>query len=147
MFKRKKAIIIAFVVGLVLLGSTAGIVLAQTGSTNLDPTKTLLGKVASKLGIDQQKLETAFSDSQKEMRNERLQNLVTEGKITQQQLDQYKQWLDSRPDTKPYQDQLKNWQKTRPTVPPGLKSWQDSKPNVPIPGFGGRFGGRFGGKL
>jgi len=145
--KSKKTLIIAIVAGLVLFGSTAGVVLAQTGSTNPDPTKTLLGRVATILKIDQKTLENAFTQARTDMQEERLQNLVKEGKITQAQLDQYKQWLKSRPDTKPYQDQLKNWQQTRPPVPPNVKQWQESRPNVPLPGFGGRFGGGFGGKF
>ena len=146
MLKSKRILLIALIVGLVLFGGTVGIVLAQTGSTSPDPTKTLLGRVATILKIDQTTLESAFAQARQAMQEERLQNLVKEGKITQQQMDQYKQWSQSRPNTKTYQDQLKGWQQTRPPVPPDLKKWQESRPNVPLPGFGGPFGRGFGGK-
>ncbi len=138
MLKSKKTIIIAVVVALVLVGSITGVAFAQTGGTGADSGKTLLGRVAKIMGVDQQKLESAFTQARKEIRDERLQELVTQGKITQEQMNQYKKWLDSRPDTKPYQDQLKKWQQTRPPIPPELKQWQESRPNVPMPGTGGR---------
>lgn len=138
MLKSKKTIIIAIVVALVLVGTVTGVAFAQTGGAGTTPGSTLLSKVAKKLGIDQQKLETAFAEARKEMQEERLQELVKQGKITQEQLNQYKQWLQSRPDTKAYQDQLKKWQESKPGIPPDLKKWQESRPNVPIPGpFGG----------
>ncbi len=117
MWRSKKFILIAALVALVLVGSIAGVTLAQTGSTdNATSGKTLLGRAAAILGIDQQKVKDAFSQAQREMREEALdsylQNLVDQGKITQEQADQYKNW------------------------------WQ-SKPQTPIPGPLGRFG-RFG---
>jgi len=144
MWKSKK-FIIAVVAALVLVGSITGIAFAQTGSANTDPGKTLLGRVATILGINQQKLESAFAQARKEMQDERLQSLVTQGKITQEQLNQYKQWLQSRPDTKPYQDQVQKWQQSRPGIPPELKRWQDARPNIPIPGPSGHFGRGFKG--
>jgi len=135
MLKSKKTVIIvAVVVALVLVGSITGVAFAQTGSPSTDPGKTLLGRVAKIMGVDQQKLESAFTQARKELRDERLQDLVTQGKITQEQLNQYKKWLDSRPDMEPYQGQLKNWQQTRPPIPPELKKWQESRPNIPMPG-------------
>ncbi|MBI4302901.1 MAG: hypothetical protein HY665_00975 [Chloroflexi bacterium] len=102
MWKNRKFILIAGLVALVLIASVAGIALAQTGSTdNATPGKTLLGRVATILGIDQQKVESAFIQAQREMQNEALdnylKNLVEQGKITQQQADQYKSWWQSRP--------------------------------------------------
>jgi hypothetical protein len=59
-------------------------------------------RVATILGIDQQKLQDAFTQAQREMKdeafNKRMQDQVTSGKLTQQQADQYKQWLQSRPE-------------------------------------------------
>jgi hypothetical protein len=52
--------------------------------------------------IDAQQLQTAFEQAGDEMRiearNEFFQKLVGEGKITQDEADQYETWLDSRPD-------------------------------------------------
>ena len=74
-------------------------------------------------------MEDAFAQAQSDMRNEALdnylKNLVSQGKITQQQADQYKQWWQSRPDTTQLEQQL--------------RQWQEGRPDVPVPGgFGGR---------
>jgi hypothetical protein len=98
---RKKVILIPLVVALVLIGSITGVALAQDGSNGSGDT--LLSRVAAILGIDQTKLEDAFTQAQKEMRAEALDNylaeMVEQGKITQEEADQYKTWWNSRPDT------------------------------------------------
>ncbi len=126
---KKKFILIAVIVAVVLVGSLAGAALAQTGSTSASSGKTLLARVATILGIDQKKVEDAFAQAQSDMRSEALDNylnnLVSQGKITQQQADQYKQWLQSMPDTTQLEQQL--------------RQWQEGRPDVPVPGgFGGR---------
>lgn len=102
-----KKFIIPIVVAAVLLlifGTLGGVALAQTSTTadNTTPGKTLLGRMATILGIDQTKVEDAYSQASKEMQQDRLDtylnNLVTQGKITQQQADEYKQWIQSKPD-------------------------------------------------
>ena len=104
MWKRKKFIIIAVVVGLVLVlvGSLAGVALAQEDTTSTQP-KTLLARVATILGIDQQEVEDAFAQAQREMQAEALDNylnsMVEQGKITQEQANQYKTWWQARPET------------------------------------------------
>jgi len=144
MWRSKKFILIVVLVALVVVGSTAGVVLAQarnggdsqTGVTlatdNVSQPKTLLARVAAILGIDQKKVEDAFAQAQREMRDEALnsylQKLVDEGKITQEQADQYKKWWQARPDMGQYRQQLSEWQQARPDIPlPG-----------PSAGFGGR---------
>jgi hypothetical protein len=104
MWRKKKFVIIALLVAsMILAASISGIALAQTGSSdNTTPEKTLMARVATILGIDQQKVEDAFAQAQSEMQDEAMNNwlisLVDEGKITQQQADQYKQWWQSKPD-------------------------------------------------
>ncbi len=102
MWRSKKFFVVALLATLVLVGSTAGIVLAQENGDDSHP-KTLLSRVAEKLGINQQELEDAFAEAQSEMRAEaldsRLQYLVDQGKITQDEADQYKEWWQARPDT------------------------------------------------
>ncbi len=152
MRRSKKFIILALVAAVVLIVSVAGLAFAQTGSDSSG--KTLLGRVATILGIDQQKVEDAFAQAQQEMRDEALdsylKNLISEGKITQEQADQYKTWLKAKPDLAPFRQQLKEWQQTQPGIPPDLKQWQENRPDIPLPGgnFGG-FGGRggFGGGM
>lgn len=104
---KKKWIIISVLTAVIILavGVVGGVVYAQTSSPTpsvTSPGKTLADRVATILGIDQSKVEAAFTQAQKEMQQEaltnRLQNLVTEGKITQEQATQYQQWMESRPD-------------------------------------------------
>ena len=152
MWQRKKFVLIGLLTTIVLAGTIGGVALAQTdnrdnsqpkvllASDNATQSNTLLARVAKILGIDQQKVEDAFTKARTDMQNEALdnylKNLVTEGKITQAQADQYKKWWQSKPDMTQAQQQLKDWQQTRPDVPlPG--------------GFGhmGRFGGMGGGRM
>ena len=145
MLRNKKVIIVAVLGALVLAGSIGGAVYAQTGNTTSGNTTSghpLMARVAEILGIDQQKVEAAFAQAQNETRTEALdnylKNIVAQGKITQAQADQYKKWLQSRPDMKQYSQQLKDWQAARPGIPPEVKAWQEAKPNVPgMPPRGG----------
>ncbi len=103
MWRSKKLLIIAVLAAVVLAGSIGGIALAQTGSAdNTTSGTTLLARVAAILGIDQQKVEDAFAQAQRQMQEEALdnylKNLVDQGKITQEQADQYKAWVQARPD-------------------------------------------------
>ena len=122
MWRSKKFILIALLIAVVLVGSTAGVVLARsanegerTGAIALDGTtdvggassQTLLARVVTILNqqgvtIDQATLQSAFTQAQQEIRNEALDNylnnLVTQGKITQEQANQYKTWWQSKPD-------------------------------------------------
>ena len=143
MWRSKKFIIAALLATVLLVGSAGGIVLAQENGDDSQP-KTLLARVAEKLGIDQQELEDAFAQAQSEMRDEaldsRLQNLVKEGKITEEEAVQYKAWWQARPDVEPFQQQLREWQQARPDMLPELKEWQQAEPDMPLPGPFGRFG-------
>jgi len=130
MWRTKKFIVAVLLTTVMLVGSTAGIVLAQENGDGSQP-KTLLTRVAEILGIDQQTLEDAFAEAQSEMRDEALdsylQKLIDEGKITEEEAEQYKAWWQARPDMEPFQQQLREWQQARP--------------DVPLPGTFGRFGG------
>jgi len=103
MSRRKRFVIISLLAAVVLVGSLAGLALAQTGTGDTGQSKTLLERVATILGIDQQKLQDAVTQAQGQMQNEALdsylKNLVDQGKITQQQADQYKSWWQARPET------------------------------------------------
>ncbi|MFH1031199.1 MAG: hypothetical protein V1767_01310 [Chloroflexota bacterium] len=104
MWRSKKLVVLAVLVAsIILAGGLGGIALAQTGSTDTGVSgKTLTARVAAILGIDQQKVEDAFSQAQREMEQEAmdnfLNNLVKDGKITQEQANQYKSWWQSMPD-------------------------------------------------
>ena len=110
MWRSKKFILIAVSVAVLLAGSMGGVALAA-GSGDNSQSKTqgddLLAKACTiyqqKTGvtIDQAALKDAFAQAQSEMQKEReqtrLQDLVKQGTITQEQADQYLNWLQSRP--------------------------------------------------
>lgn len=142
MWRSKKFIIVAVIAAVVLVASIGGVALAQTGSGDNSQHKTLTDRVvailvAKGVNITSAQLDEAFNQARSEERDEFLQNLVTESKITQAQADQYKAWLNSRPDMSQYRQQIEDWQKTRPEVPPAIKQWEESRPNIPLPGLGG----------
>ena len=117
---KKRHALIAVLVAVVLVGSLGGVAYAQTGSTSDGSGKTLLARVAAILGIEPQKVEDAFAQAQKEMQEEALDSYlkqqVEQGKMTQEQANQYKQWWQSRPDTTQLQKQLREWQQARPDI-------------------------------
>jgi hypothetical protein len=227
MWRSKKFIVVALLATVLVVGSTAGVVLAQENGDDSQP-KTLLARVAEKLGvelevfqgyfaearsemrdertdalmakvagilgidqdtlraafdearseiqdkapgdrqrgelmarvveilgnddIDQDTLKAAFAEAKREMRQEALENrlakLVDEGRITEAQVDEYLNWLESKPDTPQFREQVKEWRQARPDLPPELEEWRQARPDVPLRhGFGGRRGHRgFGGR-
>jgi hypothetical protein len=113
-WKNKKVVLLAaLAIAAIIGGVVAGVTLAQSGGGNETQASSqyeaLLNKVATiyqqntGVTIDPQQLETAFTQAQNQMQSEALQtwlqNLVTQGKITQAQADQYLQWWQSRPNT------------------------------------------------
>ncbi|MFC2056882.1 hypothetical protein ACFLTO_04885 [Chloroflexota bacterium] len=103
MWQRKRIIIIGLLATVLLVGSVGGVALAQAENGEDSQPKTLLTRVAEKLGIGQQELEDAFAEAKSEMRDEALdsylQKLIDEGKITEEEAVQYKAWLEAKPDT------------------------------------------------
>jgi hypothetical protein len=113
MKRSKKLIIIAVTVAAVLAGTLNGVVFAQTenGDDSQPETKweVLLDRVLeiyeekTGVAIDQEALKDSFIQALSEMRTEalqnRLQNLVDEGRITQGEADEYLEWWQAKPDT------------------------------------------------
>lgn len=103
MWKSKKFFLVVVLAVVVLVGGAAGIVLAQTEEGDGSQPETLLARVAGILNIDQAELADAFAQARSEMRAEALdrylQYQVDQGKITQDEADQYKEWWQARPDT------------------------------------------------
>ena len=136
MWRRKKLfIIIGLLATVLLVGSVGGVVLAQTANGDVSQPKTLMERVADILvgkgiNVTSEQLNEAFTQARSDMQNEALdsylQNLVSEGKITQDEADQYKTWWQNRPDMEPFRQQLEEWQQARP--------------DIPLPGKSGRFG-------
>jgi hypothetical protein len=112
MWRSKKFIIIAVLAVVVLAGSIGGVALAQSGNEdNSQPPaqhQALLDKVCAiyeentGTAINSEELQKAFDQARSEMRDEALNNflqgLVDKGKMTQEQADQFKAWLESRPE-------------------------------------------------
>ena len=111
MWRKRKFIVIAALGAALLAGAIGGVALAQTGtgnsSTPAERLTALLDKVAQiyqeKTGValDKDALKGAFDQAQTEMQADelktRLQALVDEGKLTQDQADQYLKWWQSKP--------------------------------------------------
>jgi len=132
-------IVLATVLVVVMLTTSLPFVALAQESEAPQRQGALIARVAEILGIDQQKLEDALkqvrTESAKENLDARLQELIADGTLTQQQADELKTWLNARPDV--------------PMVPPGkldealekgtitqeqvdaLKAWQEAKPDIP----------------
>jgi hypothetical protein len=115
MKRNKKVILLAALATALLIGSIAGVTFAQTGSSDESQAGTQYGAFLEKVGeiyqentgvaIDVQQLKDAFAQAQQEMEEEalqsRLENMVSEGKMTQEQADEYLQWWQSKPNDIP----------------------------------------------
>lgn len=92
---KKSKVLLASLGIVVLLGVIgAGAALAQDPPKNpTDYQNDLLGKVATILGIDQQRVTSAVTQAARELRNEQINRAVAEGRITQE----YANWLKQMP--------------------------------------------------
>jgi len=111
MWRSKKLIVGVVLAAALLFGSLGGVVLAADNGDDSQPSAlfgALWDKVCAiyeeKTGdtLDQEALKDSFVQARSEMRAEalqnRLQSLVDEGQITQEQADEYLEWQQSRPD-------------------------------------------------
>jgi polyhydroxyalkanoate synthesis regulator phasin len=143
MWRTKKLFILtAVLVPVLIVGATASIALAQdeTGGKR----GALFARVAEILGIEQQKVEDAFKQASQELkeeaRNQKLQDLVDNGNITQQEADEYKAWLESRPDDiRPAPlhklEQLVEEGTITQQQLDEYTAWMESKPDIPIASY------------
>ena len=109
MRRSKKFVLVTVLATVVLVGSITGVVLAQNGDDSQPKAgpEALLGRVCEIYqqntgdDIDPEALKDAFAEARGEMLQEALQNrlqyLVEQGKITQDEADQYLEWQQSRP--------------------------------------------------
>jgi hypothetical protein len=134
--------LLSSVLAVTMVVGTAGVALADDGQNTQGKPNGLLARVAQILNIDVQKLTDAFKQAVTEMRTERqntgLQNLVTSGKLTQDQADKLKAWLDSNPNIPGVNprnmDQLLKDGKITQAQYDAYKAWQAAKPtDVPLP--------------
>lgn len=129
MWRSKKFILTVLLTVVVLGGILGGVAVARADDENTNPTPTgstsLLDKVAeiyeqkTNVAIDSEKLQEAFNEARialaNDARDQFLQKLVEDGKISQEQLDEFEKWLAERPDFPT--DAYKEWLESRPDIP------------------------------
>ena len=111
MRRSKKIILISLLAIVVLAGSIGGIALAQTDDEDSQPAPrhgAMLEKVCeiyetnTGVAINSEELQIAFDQARSEIMAEARENfrqrLIGEGKITQEQLDEFDAWVESKPD-------------------------------------------------
>jgi hypothetical protein len=153
MWRKKKVILAVLLAVVVLVGGTAGIVLAQDNNGDGSQSKFTAGfgtdmdrvcaiyQEKTGVAIDSEVLKEAFAQAQQERQDkaldDRLQKMVEDGTITPEQAEQYKTWLGNRPSMESmeqYREQLREWMQNRPDIPQDWKNWQNTKPEMPMPG-------------
>jgi hypothetical protein len=134
----KKIVLATVLVATMLISSAPAIALAQEGEAP-EHQGAIMSQVAEILGIDQEELENALKQAQMELREEgldaRVQELISEGTLTQEQANEFKAWMEAKPDipmvpprqlkealdngiiTQEQIDQLKAWMKAKPDIP------------------------------
>ena len=82
---------------------TAGAVMAQEDSTGETPAvQSFASRVAAILGLDETTVQDAMDQAHREMRDESLKSkldaMVEQGRLTQEQADEYYRWYQDRPE-------------------------------------------------
>jgi len=100
---RKRWFVATLLVGVLAVGLTGGTVLAQTDGTSSDsPIGRFASKVATILGLDETLVQDALKQAAGEIQDEAIQRkldrLVENGRLTQEQADGYYEWYQSRPE-------------------------------------------------
>ena len=99
----KRRIFVSLLVGALALAITGGAVLAQSDDSNSNSRAGKLAeRVASILGLETSQVQDAMKQAGAELREERLQEkldaMVESERITQEQADDLKTWLEARPE-------------------------------------------------
>lgn len=108
MLKKKKHLVIALAAIAAAVGITTGVVFAQDENEDAAQPDSLLERVCeiyednTGVAIEPEALKDAFAEAHQEMMAEamegRLDKLVEEGVITQEEADQFKEWWEAKPD-------------------------------------------------
>jgi hypothetical protein len=157
MRKGKKIILIALLTIVVLAGTIGGVALAADNDEDSQPRAhrgALLEKVCEIYNdnpdrpgdIDCDLLKDAFAQAGSQLREEAKQQfrqrLIDEGKVTQEQLDEFDKWMESRPDFPT--EEFKEWMESRPDDAPFQFGSGNHDGMKRFGGFG-KFGGGFRG--
>ncbi len=159
MWRSKKFLIVAVLAAIILAGTIGGIAFAQDGDQDTPAPQILHDELLDKVAeiyeentgtaIDADELRKAFTEAREEvntqLRERMHQRLIDEGLITQEQLDELQQWLESRPELAT--DEFNEWLESRPDI--GLGPFGNMDGERFGPRMHGKFGqrgfGRFGG--
>ena len=100
---KKRWIFISAVLATLVIAITGGAIMAQdTGNTETSEERSFAGRVADILGLDEQTVSDAMEQVKEEMRDEAIQHkldtLVEKGLMTQEEADEYGDWIRSMPD-------------------------------------------------
>jgi len=130
MTKKKKLLIGVLVATMALTGVLVGSVSADTEDAD-NPRGALMARVAEILGIDQADVEDAFEQAMEEQREQiegqreerqaemeaardaHIQSLIDEGIVTQEEVDEWEAWMESRPDNR---EAMQEWMESRPDL-------------------------------
>ena len=108
--RKKRWLLVPIIVGLLTIGITAGVTLAHGGgedrASSLD---SFANRVAAIVGLEESQVQAAFTQAKEEARAEnlaakearlqdKLNQMVEDGAISQEQADQYMEWLQARPE-------------------------------------------------
>ncbi len=100
---KRRWFVVPLLVGLLTLGITGGTVLAQeSGASGDTPAGKFAARVATILGLEETQVQDALKQAAREMRDEALQlkldRMVENGLMTQEEADAYLEWYESRPE-------------------------------------------------
>ncbi len=104
---RKRTIAILVAAGLLALGLTVGVVMAQDGGNGASSTPaagtTFADRVATILGLESDTVREAFTEARRDQEDEayksRLDRMVEAGRLTQEEADTRYAWFQDRPDS------------------------------------------------
>jgi len=134
----QKIVFTTVLVATMLIAGAPAMALAQEGEAP-EHQGALISQVAEILGIDQEELENALKQAQMELREEnldaRLQELIAEGTLTQEQANEFKAWMEAKPDIpmvppRQLEEALANGIITQGQLDQ-LKAWMEAKPDIP----------------
>jgi hypothetical protein len=99
----RRWLVVTLLFAALALGITGGTVLARGPvPSGASPAESFAARVADKLGLDEAKVQAAFNQAARDIQNEaqqqKLERMVAQGRLTQEQADQIKQWYQSRPE-------------------------------------------------
>ena len=134
----QKIVFTTVLVATMLISSAPAIALAQEGEAP-EHRGALMSQVAEILGIDQQEFENALKQAQMELRGEaldaRLQELMAEGTLTQEQASEFKAWMEAKPNIPMVSPKQLEEALDKGIIPQEqvdqLKAWMEAKPDMP----------------